>query len=177
MSILARAGRIDWIGIILLIPAVVCLLLALQWGGAVYPWSNARIIALFVLSGLLAIAFGALQYRKGDKAIVPPRIITQRSIAAAAWYAFFNGAAFFALIYYTPLWHQVIRQASAVDSGIRLLPMIVGMVVMVMLSGGLVTVFGYCESSPPLPSPLPCFLLFPLILCPPQSWVTYLSRS
>ncbi|KAK5653082.1 hypothetical protein OQA88_9369 [Cercophora sp. LCS_1] len=143
LPFLTKAKQIDWISLALFVPFIVCLLLALQWGGSTYPWNDGRIIALFVVSGALGIAFGVLQYLRSDKAIVPPRIITQRSVAAAAWYAFFNGAALFILIYYTPLWHQVIRQVSAVNSGIRLLPLIVGMVVMIMISGVLVTVFGY----------------------------------
>jgi len=99
------------------------------------------------LFGVLGIAFGLAQVRRKERAIVPPRIITQRSVLAAAWFAFFNGAAFLVLVYYTPLWYQVIRQATAVESGIRLLPMIVGVVIMVFMSAGLVTVFGYCMCS------------------------------
>ncbi len=41
------------------------------------------------------------------------RIITQRSVAAGAWYAFCNGAGFFMVVYYVPLWHQVIHGVSA----------------------------------------------------------------
>ncbi|KAK0618941.1 major facilitator superfamily domain-containing protein [Immersiella caudata] len=143
LPFLAKVKAIDWLGIALFIPSIVCLLLALQWGGSTYPWRSGRIIALFVLFGILGLSFGAVQFQRKEKAIVPPRIITQRSIAAAAWFAFFNGAAFLVLVYYTPLWHQVVRQTSAMDSGLRLLPMIVGVVLMVMMCGGLVTVFGY----------------------------------
>ncbi|KAK0651142.1 major facilitator superfamily domain-containing protein [Cercophora newfieldiana] len=143
LPFLTKVKAIDWLGIVLLIPCIVCLLLALEWGGSTYPWSNGRIIALFVLFGILGIAFGFVQFRRGEKAIVPPRIIAQRSVAAAAWFAFFNGAAFLVVVYYTPLWHQVIRQASAVESGIRLLPLIVGVVIMVISCGGLVALFGY----------------------------------
>lgn len=48
---LQKASHFDWIGTAVLIPCIVCLLLALQWGGYEYPWSNGRIIALFVLFG------------------------------------------------------------------------------------------------------------------------------
>ncbi|KAK4446706.1 major facilitator superfamily domain-containing protein [Podospora aff. communis PSN243] len=143
LPFLTKIKAIDWLGIALFIPSIVCLLLALQWGGLAYPWNDGRIIALFVLFGVLGILFGAVQFRRKERAIVPYRIITQRSIAAAAWFAFFNGAAFLVLVYYTALWHQVVKQTSAVDSGLRLLPMIVGVVLMIMVCGGLVTAFGY----------------------------------
>lgn len=151
LPFLTKVKQIDWLGILLFIPAIVSLLLALQWGGSTYPWNSGRIISLFIVAGVVGIAFGTVQYNRGDKAIVPPRIISERSIIAAAWYAFFNGAAFLVVLYYTPLWHQVIRQVSAVDSGIRMLPMIIGLVIMVLLSGALVTLFGYCKFISPLP--------------------------
>lgn len=44
-------------GIIFLVPGIVSLMLALQWGGSVYAWSNGRIIALFVVAGILSVSF------------------------------------------------------------------------------------------------------------------------
>ncbi|KAK0708141.1 major facilitator superfamily domain-containing protein, partial [Lasiosphaeris hirsuta] len=143
LPFLVKVKKIDWLGMFFFIPSIISLLLALQWGGSVYPWNSSRIIALFVIFGVLGVGFGVVQFRRGEQAIVPPRIIGQRSVGAAAWHAFCNGAAFFVVIYYTPLWHQFIGQVSAVESGIRLLPMVFGMVIMVIMSGVLVTVIGY----------------------------------
>jgi hypothetical protein len=120
-----------------------CLFLALQWGGSAYAWSNGRIIALFVLFGVLGIAFLAFEYWKGAEASLPIRVITKRRVAAAKWSAFCNLAAFLILVYYIPLWHQVIRDASASDAGVRLLPFVLGVVIMANLSGALVSKFGY----------------------------------
>ena len=60
--------RFDPIGNIFFISAIICLLLALQWGGTTYDWSSGRIIALFVLFGILFIAFIAVQVWLGEKA-------------------------------------------------------------------------------------------------------------
>jgi MFS family permease len=140
-----RIRRIDWLGLLLFAPAIVSLLLVLQWGGSTYAWNDARIIGLFVVFGVLLISFACVEYWKGDAATVPPRLITQRSVAAGTWYAFCNGAGFLMVIYYLPLWHQAIRDVSAVESGIRLLSLVVGLVIMVIISGALVTVTGYCK--------------------------------
>lgn len=86
---------------------IVCLLLALQWGGSKYPWSNGRIIALFVVFGVLLIAFSAIQVWKKDHATVPPRLLKQRTVAGACWYILTMGAAFFIFVYYIPIWFQV----------------------------------------------------------------------
>jgi len=64
-----RAGQLDLLGTLFFMPAVVCLLLALQWGGSKYDWNNGRIIALFVIFGVLIIAFLVIQILKQDNAV------------------------------------------------------------------------------------------------------------
>src|SRR5204863_9492191 len=90
-----RIQQLDLAGAAILIPAVVCLLLALQWGGSKYAWSNSRIIGLFIGFGLMAIIFIILQMRAGEQATIPLRFFKQRSVAAAVTLAFFFGAGFF----------------------------------------------------------------------------------
>ncbi|CAF9938024.1 hypothetical protein IMSHALPRED_000629 [Imshaugia aleurites] len=107
-------------------------------------WYGAgRIIALFVVFGVLAVAFAIVQLWKGDNATVPPRILKKRSIAFGAWFVFCVGGSFFVLVYYLPIWFQAIKGVSAVESGIRNLPMILGLVIVSIVSGILITVFGY----------------------------------
>lgn len=49
--------QFDPIGTLLFLPSVVCVLIALQWGGTRYAWSDGRIIALFVVFAVLMVAF------------------------------------------------------------------------------------------------------------------------
>lgn len=86
-----------------LAPSVVCLLLALQWGGTLYAWDSGRIIALLVLFGLFGIGFIAIEIWQGDKSMLPPRIFTQRSIAGAVLFCFCTSGASFLLLYYIPM--------------------------------------------------------------------------
>lgn len=139
----ARIKQFDPIGTTFFIPCIVCLLLALQWGGSKYDWNDAKIIALLVVFGILAICFVAIQVWQQDNATVPPRILKQRSVASAAWFSTCLGASFFVLIYYVPIWFQAIKETSAVGSGIRNLPMILALVIVSIFSGVMVTVFGY----------------------------------
>lgn len=119
----ARIKEFDLEGTAAFIPAIICLLLALQWGGTAYAWNSWRIILLFVLFGVFIIAFIGIQIWKQDQATVPPRIIKQRSIWSAAYYAFALGSFFFLLVYYLPIWFQAVKGASAVRSGIMSLPL------------------------------------------------------
>lgn len=95
-----RLGQFDPIGTFVFVPAIVSLLLALQWGGSKYAWGSGRIIALFVVFGLLISVFIGIQFWKQDTATIPPRILLKRSIWSSALYAFCVGGAFFILTFY-----------------------------------------------------------------------------
>jgi hypothetical protein len=138
-----KLEQLDPIGNLAFFPGTVCLVLALQWGGTTYPWKNARIIALFILCGIFCLAFAVVQIWKQDNGALPPRIVKQRSIAAAVWFAFFNGASMVVMLYYLPLWFQAIKGVSALKSGIMLLPMILSVLTASIFSGVMITRVGY----------------------------------
>ena len=66
IGFVARVAKFDPVGTALFLPAIIVLLLALQWGGSTYPWSDGRIIALFVVFGVLIIGFIAVQILNGE---------------------------------------------------------------------------------------------------------------
>lgn len=138
-----KIERLDVFGTGVFVPAVVSLLLALQWGGSTYPWSNYRIIITFVFFGVLIIAFVGIQIWKGDNATVPPRLIKQRSVWSSAVFCAFLGGSFFVLVYFLPIWFQAIKNVSATKSGIMNLPMLLGLVLVMLIAGVLTTVTGY----------------------------------
>ena len=135
--------QLDPLGTIVFLPAVVCFLIALQWGGVQYAWSNGRIIALFVLAGVLIITFIGLQIWGQENATVPPRIIKQRSVAAGAAFATCTGGVLVTLLYWIAIWFQSVKGTSAVQSGINTIPMVLSLTVGAILSGGMVRRSGY----------------------------------
>lgn len=151
-----RIGELDVVGASLLIPAIICLILALQWGGNTYPWRDSRIIGLFVGFGILAILFVISQIylekyctrnsTTGDRdgrATLPPWILKQRTICSAALFAFFFSGGFFLLVYYLPIYFQCVKGSSAMTSGIQVLPFMLATVISSVAVGSLVTVVGY----------------------------------
>lgn len=135
--------RLDPLGSVLFLPGVICLLLALQWGGTTYEWSNGRIIALLVLAGVLLIAFGAVQVWRKEDATIPPRIIKQRSVAFGALYTSCLAGAMISMLYTLPLWFQGVKSTNAVQSGIDNIPMVLALVVASILSGATITKTGH----------------------------------
>lgn len=142
-SLKTNLGKLDPIGTAVFLPAIVCLLLALQWGGTTYDWSNWRIILLLVLSGILFIIFVYLQHLFQEHATVPPRILKYRAVSAGVTYAFFSGSAMMTLTYFLPIWFQAIKGASAVHSGIMNLPAVLGITVSSITAGFLTRKIGY----------------------------------
>lgn len=135
--------KLDPLGTVLFLPSVVCLLLALQWGGTTYTWSNWRIILLLVLFPVLFLSFLAVQIRTPDTATLPMRILTQRTIASAFAFTFTSQASMLAITYYIPLFFQALKNFSPIDSGLATLPSILSLVIGTILAGGLVQRLGY----------------------------------
>lgn len=141
--VLVRIRELDLLGALLLTAAVTCLLLALQWGGNEYPWNNGRIIGLLVGFGLLIVVFIGTQIWLVEKATIPPRIINQRTVVACCSFVFIFGGSSNIFMYYLPIFFQSIRGSSAIQSGIELLPMLLGLVISSVVVGGLITAMGY----------------------------------
>ncbi|ERF74671.1 hypothetical protein EPUS_00801 [Endocarpon pusillum Z07020] len=125
-----KIGEIDLLGAFFLICAIVCLLLALQWGGSVYPWSNSRVWGTLLGGGLITIVFCYLQYKRGDRATIPPRILLkQRTVLACA-------------LFYLPFYFQAVKGTTAEGSGIRTIPYLVSTTLASIVVGGSITAIG-----------------------------------
>ena len=138
-----QIAQLDPIGTTLFMPAVICLLLALQWGGSTYAWDSARIITLLVIAFILTSGFIAVQIWKKDLATVPPHIVRNRSMTAGMWAQFCSAGSMMVMIYYLPIWFQAIKAVSAVRSGIMNLPLILSLVVATIAAGFTVSRMGY----------------------------------
>lgn len=108
-SFLRALARFDPLGTVILIPTIISLLLALQWGGTLYAWSDYRVIVPLVCFIVFILVWAAVQAWEGDEATVPWSVIKRRSVAGAVGYTFTASAAFAALVYYLPIWSVASR--------------------------------------------------------------------
>lgn len=99
----AQAAQMDPVGTLVFMLSIICLLLALQWGGTKYPWGNGRIIALFVIFAVLISVFIGLQIYLQENATVPPRVFVNRNIWGSAFFGATLGGAFFVMVFYVSL--------------------------------------------------------------------------
>ncbi len=88
LSILAKIKRLAALGIIFLIPSMVCLILALQWGGTTYSWSSPTTIGILVTFAVLFLSFVLVEVLTPETAMAPTRLILNRSIAPSMIFVF-----------------------------------------------------------------------------------------
>ncbi|CAG8630325.1 10699_t:CDS:2 [Ambispora gerdemannii] len=134
-SLVSKAKRLDWWGTLVVITATVALLLPLNWGGDKYEWKSPIIIVLLVVGALLFVLFGYVEGWIAIEPVAPGRLFKDRALLASFSVNFFQGMAFFAMVYYVPLYFQVVKGESATNSGLELMPFILGVVVSSIATG------------------------------------------
>lgn len=132
-----RTLSLDLVGCFIFMPAVFMLLLAMQWGGERGTWSSATIIGLFVGAALMLLLFVGWEVRKGDEAMIPGKVVMRRTMIFSGLFAFCHMASVTIATYYLPTWFQVIQGVGALESGIRLLPIVLTQIVVVTLASAL----------------------------------------
>ncbi|KAK6359414.1 hypothetical protein TWF696_000574 [Orbilia brochopaga] len=144
LTVRERIARIDILGAFFLISAIICLLLALQWGGFTYKWSDSRVWGCILGFGLIISIFIYIQFREGDNATIPPRIfLRNRTVLAACTFNSFLSMGIYSHIFYLPFYFQAVRGTTAVQSGIRCIPYLISVTVASIIVGASVTVLGY----------------------------------
>ncbi|RUS15319.1 major facilitator superfamily-domain-containing protein [Endogone sp. FLAS-F59071] len=138
-SMREKIARIDFLGTITLICACVAILLAVQWGGNTYAWNSAIIISLFVVGVVLIGALVIIETYYAKEPIIPGYLYSQRTPLSLFVTSCLVGMAFFTLIYYLPVYFQVVEGESATSSGLELIPLMVGLIICNIFSGRLVS--------------------------------------
>ena len=138
-----RFLEIDPLGNLTFGPAVACLLLALSWGGFLYPWNSWRIIVLLICFVVLTIAFVATQVYLPTTAMVPGYLLRNRNIYSGVVYSACIAGAMTAAAFYIPMWFQIVRGFSAEKSGIHTLPMVIATTISAGVTGACVEKLGY----------------------------------
>ncbi|KAI0533326.1 MFS general substrate transporter [Xylaria digitata] len=135
--------HMDAVGTLLFLGAVVSLLLMLQWGGQVYPWSDSRCIGLLVGFISIVVVFGFWEWKQGDSAIIPFRILKKRSIHMGALVLFALGMSSLTYAYYLPIYFQSAQGVSTTQSGVGFIALVLPQIVGLVIVGVIVTQWGY----------------------------------
>ena len=129
-----RRHRLDWPGAALMVLASSTLLLALSWGGIRYPWGSTLILSLCGAALLLAAAFAA-RLALAAEPLIPAHVLKDPVVCSATLAACFAMGTFIGLTIYVPIFFEGVLGLSASQSGLALVPLMVGTVTGATLSG------------------------------------------
>lgn len=132
--------QLDYLGMATLVLTVVPLIMGLSWVG-VYDWGSPHVIGSLAAAGAMVVVFLAVESRAAEP-IIPLGIFRNRVVSVAMTARFGIGMGMFGVIIFVPLFFQFVLGQSATNSGIILMPMMLGMVVASTLSGQIVSRFG-----------------------------------
>ncbi|MEU6993092.1 MDR family MFS transporter [Streptomyces sp. NPDC046465] len=134
-------GRIDYLGAALLTVGISALVLVTTWGGSEYAWSSAVIMELIAIGVASLIGFILVQ-KKAAEPILPLHIFHSRNFSLMAVIGFITGFVMFGAMLFLPLYQQSVQGASATNSGLLLLPMLLSMMAVSMVAGRVTTSTG-----------------------------------
>jgi EmrB/QacA subfamily drug resistance transporter len=138
-----RDHKIDYLGAAFMVASVVSLLMALSFGGssAAWAWSSTRVIGLFIAAVVLGGIFLFVEARAAEP-ILPLRLFKRRTFAIANSATFILGFAMFGSIIFIPLYLQIVKGASPTESGLLMLPMMVGIIGTSITTGRMISKVG-----------------------------------
>jgi len=132
---------IDYTGATLMVAGTSCLLLVASWGGTEYEWASPVIVALGV-AGVALMAGFFLQESRAREALLPLRLFRMRNFNVCSGLGFAVSLAMFGVISFLPLYLQVVKGVSPTSSGLRMLPLMGGMLTASVLSGRMISSTG-----------------------------------
>ncbi len=138
---------IDYLGAGVLAAALSGIVLVASLGGTAWPWASPQTIVVGA-AGLLLLGLFVLVERRAAEPVLPPRLIRDRVFAVASSLSLIVGFAMFGSLTFLPLYFQTVDAASPTSAGLRLVPMMVGLLTMSILSGQLISRRGRYRAFP-----------------------------
>ena len=142
-----REHSIDYAGAALLVGGVSTLLLGLVWGGNEYAWDSGQIIGLLGAGTALILGFLLWETRAAEP-ILPLRLFRNSVFSVTSAMGFIVGLAMFGAIVFIPVYLQVVHGVTPTESGLLMLPLMLGILISSIASGRAITHIGRYKAFP-----------------------------
>lgn len=128
---------IDYVGILVIALATTALIMGTSWGGTRYPWGSTPIVALFA-GAAVALFFFVWVESRAAAGILPPRLFRSPVFAVCSILSLLVGFAMLGALTFVPMYLRYVNGVSATTSGLRTLPMVIGLLTTSLTAGILV---------------------------------------
>ena len=139
--------KIDYLGAALLAVAASSLVLLTTWGGTQYPWRSAQIMGLGAVAVAATAGFIAVE-RRAAEPVLPLHVFRNRNFSLVTAMSFLLGLAMFGALTFLPLYQQTVQHLSATQSGLMLIPLMLGSTVTALIAGRITTRTGRYKALP-----------------------------
>lgn len=129
-----KPQRIDWWGAVTIVLAVVPLLLVAENGNE-WGWGSSLSITMYVVGGAGILAFILAERAAKESALLPLALFRSSSFSMSTIVGVIVGFAMFGGMMTLPLMLQLVNGASPTESGLMMLPMVLGMMMATMVAG------------------------------------------
>ena len=129
-----KPQRIDWWGAVTIVLAVVPLLLVAENGNE-WGWGSTLAISMYVVGGLGILAFILAERAAKEEALLPLALFKSSSFSMSTILGVIVGFGMFGGMITLPLMLQLVNGASPTESGLMMLPMVLGMMIATMVAG------------------------------------------
>ncbi len=133
----AHSVRIDWWGASLVVIALVPLLLVAELGRE-WGWGSPLAITCYVVGILGVIGFVIAEVLMKDDALIPLKLFRSSTFSMATVIGVFIGFGMFGAMLTLPLYLQLVTGATPTESGLQMLPMILGLMIASIGSGQII---------------------------------------
>ncbi|KAI4158657.1 MAG: hypothetical protein LQ342_007236 [Letrouitia transgressa] len=118
--------RIDYLGAVTLIVALVLLLLGVNSGGNIVPWTHPLVLITLPLSVVCLSVFLYVESNIAPEPIIPVRLMVNRTVLSACLTNWFCTMAQYVVFFYGPIYFESVKDMSATEAGARMMPVSVG---------------------------------------------------
>ena len=136
-----REHKVDYLGALILVLAVCSLLMSVSVYGPENGWTDSRTILTMILGITLTLLFIWQEFRAVEP-ILPMRLFKNHTFSLSSVLGFIIGAGMFGAIVMLPLYLQVVKGNSATEAGLKLIPLMIGIVSMSIFSGKRISLTG-----------------------------------
>ena len=142
-----REHKIDYLGAVLMVAAVCLVLLSVSIYGPQNGWTDSRTIG-YLLIGLLLTVLFLMWEKRAVEPILPLYLFKNHTFSITSLLGAVIGAGMFGAIVMLPLYFQVVKGYSATEAGLKLIPLMLGIVSTSIASGKLISKHGHYKRFP-----------------------------
>jgi EmrB/QacA subfamily drug resistance transporter len=141
LRVVRHRHQVDYLGTALLAGGVSALILLTTWGGNQYAWNSKTIVGLAIV-GILCLTAFIWQEQRAAEPVLPLNLFRSSIFSVSSAIGFSIGMAMFGAIVFLPLFLQLVYGATPTGSGLRMLPLMAGLLVAAIASGRAISRLG-----------------------------------